>query len=147
VERPLSSPSMVPNSKCKIDWIRLSRTMQCRDSPVLLIYCIYLFFRGMGRKFAAGIQFTVTFFGGLGYGFYSSWRVSLFVLTVVPFMFMASAFLLKMNQTQTARANSSYAKAGSIVYMVRRLSKYILLVPALLLLGIESEFVFAISHF
>ena len=68
---------------------------------------------------AEGVQFTITFFGGLGYGFWSSWRVSLTVLTVVPFMIASSMFVLKMNQTQTARANSSYAKAGSIVYTVR----------------------------
>ena len=71
----------------------------------------------MGRKLAEGVQFSVTIIGGLIYGFWSSWRVSLLVLTCVPFMAVSTAFLLKMNQTQTARANSSYAKAGAIVYM------------------------------
>jgi hypothetical protein len=68
---------------------------------------------------AEGVQFTVTFLGGLGYGFWSSWRVSLTVLVTVPFMIASAVFVLRMNQTQTARANSSYAKAGSIVYSVR----------------------------
>ena len=54
--------------------------------------------------------------GGLGFGFYSSWQVSLFLLAVIPFVALSTRFLVKMNQTQTARANSSYSKAGSIVY-------------------------------
>jgi ATP-binding cassette subfamily B (MDR/TAP) protein 1 len=62
------------------------------------------------------MQFFITMLGGLAFGFWQSWRVSLLVLTVVPFMAASTAFLLKMNQTQSARANSSYAKAGSIVY-------------------------------
>jgi ABC-type multidrug transport system fused ATPase/permease subunit len=72
---------------------------------------------------AEGVQFSVTFLGGIAYGFWSSWRVSLTVLAAVPFMIASTAFVLKMNQTQTARANSSYAKAGSIVYTVRILHR------------------------
>lgn len=64
-----------------------------------------------------GIQFLLTMIGGLGFGFWASWRVSLVVLTMIPLMAGSTAFLLKMNTTQTQRANSSYAKAGSIVYM------------------------------
>jgi ATP-binding cassette subfamily B (MDR/TAP) protein 1 len=83
----------------------------------LSIFSLNLFhFRGLGRKMAEGVQFCVTMIGGLIFGFWSSWRVSLLVLTIVPFMVASTAFLLKMNQTQTSRANSSYAKAGSIVY-------------------------------
>jgi ATP-binding cassette subfamily B (MDR/TAP) protein 1 len=73
-------------------------------------------YRGLGRKMGEGVQFCVTMIGGLVFGFWSSWRVSLLVLTVVAFMVASTSFLLKMNQTQTVRANSSYAKAGSIVY-------------------------------
>ena len=54
--------------------------------------------------------------GGIFYGFWSSWQVSLLVLVVAPFMALTTAFLLKMNQSQTARANASYANAGSIVF-------------------------------
>ena len=74
------------------------------------------FRKGVGRKLAEGVQFMVTFVGGLGFGFYSSWVVSLVVLAVLPFVALSATFLVKMNQTQTARANSSYSKAGSIVY-------------------------------
>ena len=42
--------------------------------------------------------------------------MSLFLLAVIPFAALSTAFLVKMNQTQTARANTSYAKAGSVVY-------------------------------
>jgi ATP-binding cassette subfamily B (MDR/TAP) protein 1 len=75
------------------------------------------FRKGLGRKMGEGVQFLITMLGGLVFGFWCSWRVSLLVLTVVPFMALSTAFLLKMNQTQTARANTSYAKAGGIVYM------------------------------
>ena len=75
------------------------------------------FKKGTGKKLADAIQFSITFVGGLIYGFWASWRTSLVVLTIVPFMILSTSFLLKMNTSQTARANSSYAEAGSIVYM------------------------------
>jgi ATP-binding cassette subfamily B (MDR/TAP) protein 1 len=62
------------------------------------------------------IQFTVTVFGGLGYAFYSSWQTSLVLLAVVPFMSLSALFLVKINTTQTSRANKTYAEAGAIVY-------------------------------
>lgn len=74
------------------------------------------FRKGLGRKLAEGVQYLVTMIGGLIFGFVQSWQVSLLLFTVVPFMAVSTGWLLKMNQTQTARANSSYAKAGSIVY-------------------------------
>lgn len=77
------------------------------------------FKKGVGRKLADGVQFAITVVLGLVYGFWSSWQVSLVVLTVVPFMALAANAMVKMTTTQTARANSSYAKAGSIVYTVR----------------------------
>jgi len=72
--------------------------------------------KGLGRKLGEGIQFLITVAGSLAFAFWSSWRVSLVVLTIIPLMVGATTFLLKMTTTQTQRANSSYAKAGSIVY-------------------------------
>lgn len=71
--------------------------------------------KGVGRKLAQGVQFVVTFAGGCGYAFWASWRVSLAVLAITPFMVASTLFMVKMNTTVTARANASYAKAGSIV--------------------------------
>lgn len=62
------------------------------------------------------IQFTFTFLGGFGYAFWSSWQASLITLAVVPFMSASALFVVKMNTTQTARANETYAEAGGIVY-------------------------------
>lgn len=70
---------------------------------------------GVGRKLAESVQYFVSFAGSLGYAFYSSWKVSLAVLSICPFLVCSVYFLLKMNQTQTAHANATYAKAGSIV--------------------------------
>jgi len=71
--------------------------------------------RGMGRKLSMSIQFVITFIGGMGYAFWSSWQVSLAVLGVAPFVTLSTLFLMRVNTTTTARANASYAKAGSIV--------------------------------
>lgn len=70
----------------------------------------------MGRKLAEMLQYSVTFIGGLVYAFYVSWKASMIVLAVLPFMTLATLFEVKVNTTQTAKANESYAEAGSIVY-------------------------------
>lgn len=71
--------------------------------------------KGIGRKLAEGVQFFITFFGGLGYAFWASWQTSLAVLAIAPFITVSTIFLVKMNKSVTSRANASYAKAGSIV--------------------------------
>ena len=71
--------------------------------------------KGLGRKLGAGLQFFVTFLGGLVYAFWASWKISLIILTTVPFLVGSTLFLLKTNQTQSARASEGYAEAGSIV--------------------------------
>jgi ATP-binding cassette subfamily B (MDR/TAP) protein 1 len=71
--------------------------------------------KGVGRKLAQAVQFFVTFCGGIGYAFWSSWIVSLAVLAIAPFITLTAIFLVKVNSSVTARANTSYAKAGSIV--------------------------------
>lgn len=72
--------------------------------------------RGMGRKFGEGIQFLTTGIGGIGYGFYASWRVALVVLSVVPFVSVAAIMVLKINQTKGSRAAASYKAASGVAY-------------------------------
>jgi ATP-binding cassette subfamily B (MDR/TAP) protein 1 len=72
--------------------------------------------RGVGNKLGLAVQFVCTFLGGIIYAFYASWRTSLLVLLTVPFMAVSGWSLVKMNTSQTQRANASYAEAGSIVY-------------------------------
>lgn len=50
--------------------------------------------------------------------FYSSWRVTLAVLATVPVMAGGTGWLLKLNQTKSARDSAAYAEAGTIVYQV-----------------------------
>jgi ATP-binding cassette subfamily B (MDR/TAP) protein 1 len=71
--------------------------------------------RGLGRKLGAGFQFAITFIGGLAYAFWASWRVSLVLLTTIPILGASGLFLVKLNQSQSARANAGFAEAGSIV--------------------------------
>jgi ATP-binding cassette, subfamily B (MDR/TAP), member 1 len=72
--------------------------------------------RGVGNKLGLAIQFIVTFLGGICYSFYASWQTSLVTLLTLPFMAVSGWFLVTMNASQSQRANSSYQKAGSIVY-------------------------------
>ena len=74
------------------------------------------YFRGIGNKLGLGIQFVITFLGSIVYAFYSSWRTSLLVLALVPFISMAGWFLVKMNTSQTQRANAAYKEAGATCY-------------------------------
>jgi ATP-binding cassette subfamily B (MDR/TAP) protein 1 len=68
--------------------------------------------KGLGHKLAASLQFTITFFGGLAYGFWASWQVSLLLLATFPFMAGTTLFLIQVNQTQSTRASAGYAEAG-----------------------------------
>ena len=71
--------------------------------------------KGVGRKLAEAVQFATTFFGALGYSFWASWKTTLAVMAIAPALVLSVLFLVKMNTSQTARANKTYAKAGSIV--------------------------------
>lgn len=73
------------------------------------------FQRGLGNKFAGGIQSAATFLGGICYAFWASWQVSLLLFTTIPFIASSAWFLITMNQSQSARASAGYAAAGSIV--------------------------------
>lgn len=71
--------------------------------------------KGVGTKLTHILQFSTTFLVGIGYAFWSNWKISLSVLAVSPLIVMSATFTLKMNTTVTSRANASYAKAGGIV--------------------------------
>ena len=74
------------------------------------------FHRGIGRKFGEGIQFLTTGIGGIVYGFYVSWKVSLVVLSIVPLISIAAVMVLQLNQTKGARAAESYKMASGVSY-------------------------------
>ena len=72
--------------------------------------------RGLGRKLGEGIQFGTTFVGGIIYAFYSSWRVALVILALLPLVSFAAYFLMQLNQNQTSNAQKAYTHAGSVSY-------------------------------
>ena len=72
--------------------------------------------RGLGRKFGEGVQFGTTFVGGIIYAFYASWRVALVVIGVLPFVSISALAVMKINQSQTARATKAYSSAGGVAY-------------------------------
>ncbi|KAL7574665.1 hypothetical protein ACA910_003011 [Epithemia clementina (nom. ined.)] len=71
--------------------------------------------KGVGKKLAAGVQYFVTFLASMAYSFYASWQNALMVLAISPAMFLSALFMVEMNTSQSARANASYARAGSVV--------------------------------
>jgi ATP-binding cassette subfamily B (MDR/TAP) protein 1 len=76
------------------------------------------FKKGLSAKLGQGVQFSCTVLCGFGLAFWGSWRVTLVVLAVVPVMAGVTGWVLKLNQSKTARDNAAYAKAGSVVYQV-----------------------------
>jgi ATP-binding cassette subfamily B (MDR/TAP) protein 1 len=50
--------------------------------------------KGVGKKMAAGVQFLMTFLGGMAYSFYASWRNLLMVLAVTPAMYTSALFMV-----------------------------------------------------
>ena len=72
--------------------------------------------RGLGRKLGEGIQFGTCFIGGLVYAFYSSWKSSLVIIGLLPFVSGAAFLLMQLNQNQTSSAQKAYTSAGSTAY-------------------------------
>jgi ATP-binding cassette subfamily B (MDR/TAP) protein 1 len=60
--------------------------------------------RGLGAKMGQGIQFGTTFVGGIAYAFWSSWRVALVILALLPVVSVAAFVLMQLNQNQTVNA-------------------------------------------
>lgn len=72
--------------------------------------------RGVGRKLGEGVQFMTIGVGGLAYAFWSSWRVAMVVLTVIPIVSITGAVVVSLNQTKGSRAAAAYKNAGTVAY-------------------------------
>jgi ATP-binding cassette, subfamily B (MDR/TAP), member 1 len=72
--------------------------------------------RGLGRKFGEGIQFLTTGVGGVGFAMWSSWRVALVVLALVPIMAATALAVIQLNQSKGTRGAAAYKTAGSVAY-------------------------------
>jgi ATP-binding cassette subfamily B (MDR/TAP) protein 1 len=92
---------------------------------------IHRYRRGIGRKFGEGVQFLTTGIGGLAFAFYSSWRVALVVLSVIPLVSLAAVSVLSLNQTKGSRAAKSYRQAGGVAYMAISAIKTVLSLNAI----------------
>ncbi|XP_033100770.1 ATP-dependent translocase ABCB1-like isoform X2 [Anneissia japonica] len=69
---------------------------------------------GIGDKLAVVIQWTTTFFGGLGLGFAKSWKLTLVIMAVAPLIAISAALASKAVQKLTSLELNAYAKAGAI---------------------------------
>ncbi|ODN00081.1 Multidrug resistance protein 1 [Orchesella cincta] len=69
---------------------------------------------GIGHKFSMVIQHTSTFLTGFVVGFFTSWKLTLVILSLTPLLAGASAFSGKMIATQASREQQKYGKAGAV---------------------------------
>jgi len=74
------------------------------------------FKKGVSSKLGSGVQFGCTVLAGFALAFYASWKVTLTVLATVPVMASMTGWVLKLNQSKSARDNASYSQAGAVVY-------------------------------
>jgi len=74
------------------------------------------FRRGLGRKFGEGVQFTTTGIGGIVFALYNDWRVSLVIFAMIPFVSLAGAAVMSLNQKKGSHSAESYKRAGGIAY-------------------------------
>eukprot|EP00934_Nitzschia_sp_Nitz4_P000886 Nitzschia sp. Nitz4//scaffold281_size24464//5181//15824//NITZ4_008397-RA/size24464-snap-gene-0.2-mRNA-1//-1//CDS//3329545607//886//frame0 len=73
---------------------------------------------GLSKKLGHGIQYSCTVIVGFILAFYFCWEVTLAAIATVPLISVALGWVLKLNQTKSARDSASYSKAGGIVYQV-----------------------------
>ncbi len=74
--------------------------------------------RGVGSKFGEFLQYNTNFVGGLVFAFYSSWKVALVVLAVLPIVGLTGLAAVQINTTKSASAAAAYSKAGSVAYSI-----------------------------
>ncbi|EEH55109.1 ATP-binding cassette superfamily [Micromonas pusilla CCMP1545] len=68
---------------------------------------------GTAKKLGEFVQATFTGVGGLGVGFYFSWKLSLVICAGLPLLVVATYFLIKATTALTA-ANPDYENAGAV---------------------------------
>lgn len=68
---------------------------------------------GTAKKLGEFVQAMFAGVGGIGVGFYFSWKLSLVILAGVPLLVLATWFLIK-STTRLQQANPAYEKAGAV---------------------------------
>ncbi|KAK7863891.1 hypothetical protein R5R35_007224 [Gryllus longicercus] len=69
---------------------------------------------GIGCKFSMVLQYTATFFSGLGVGLYANWQLTLVILGVSPLLIGTSGYMAKVSASSAAREQLKYSLAGGI---------------------------------
>lgn len=73
--------------------------------------------RGLGKKFGEGVQFATCTVAGLLFAFYSSWRVSLVIICLLPVLSVTAIGVSKIVREKSQKASDSYQEAGALAYM------------------------------
>ena len=71
---------------------------------------------GLGRKLGEGIEFSTAFVGGIAFAFYSSWRLALVILAVLPVSMLSAFAVVTISQSKSHHTKHAYAKAGGVAY-------------------------------
>ncbi|GAV06617.1 hypothetical protein RvY_16576 [Ramazzottius varieornatus] len=69
---------------------------------------------GLGDKMSFAIFGFAQFIGGFSVGFYKAWDLTLVMLSVVPFLAIAGAFIAKVISSASTMEQEKYVKAGAI---------------------------------
>ncbi|XP_055338409.1 ATP-dependent translocase ABCB1-like [Paramacrobiotus metropolitanus] len=69
---------------------------------------------GLGDKMSFALQAFAQFVGGFAVGFYKGWDLTLVMLSLVPFLAIAGAFISKLVSEASTREQEKYVKAGAI---------------------------------
>ena len=67
----------------------------------ILVFCSDLerVREGIGHKFSMVIQYACTFLAGFGVGFFTSWQLTLVILSLTPLLAGTSAFTGRVSHT------------------------------------------------
>lgn len=69
---------------------------------------------GIGSKIAGAVQFVTSFFVGIIVAFVYSWKLTLVVLSVSPFIMIGGALFARLSASGASDTLDSYASAGAI---------------------------------
>lgn len=87
-----------------------------------------LIHKGIGDKVGSAVQFISAFVVGIIIAFFFSWKMTLVILAITPFLALCGAIFAKLTSDSTSEGLSSYGAAGAVasevLSLIRTVSAY-----------------------